>query len=196
MESTDVVLSTPRLDLAPWRSDDAQAALTIYGNPEVAHWLTPAVEPIKDQAAMREAIEGWLEVDREEMPPAGHWAVRRRADSVVVGSVTLRKLPPGDEDLELAWQFAPEHWGNGYATESAYAVARWGFEQSAHELFAVSRPGNERATRLAQRLGMSWVGETDKYYDLQLQVFRVRPPELIAPQIDASATIPAPRAAG
>jgi RimJ/RimL family protein N-acetyltransferase len=192
MESTDVLLSTPRLDLAPWSADDAASALTIYGSPEVARWLTPAVEPITDEAAMREAIEHWAELDREDTPPVGHWAVTRRADGVLVGSVTLRRLPPGDEDLELAWQFAPEHWGHGYATEAAHAVARWGFERSAHELFAVSRPGNERATRLAQRLGMSWVGETDKYYDLNLQVFRVRPPELIAPHIDGAA-VPAPR---
>src|SRR5215213_11800622 len=194
MENTDVLLSTPRLDLAPWRAEDARAALAIYGNEEVSRWLTPAVEPLRDEGAMRAAIDRWNEFDREEMPPAGHWAVRRRVDSQLVGSVTLRRLPPGDEDLELAWQFAPEYWGNGYATEAAHAVARWGFERSAHELFAVSRPGNERARRLAQRLGMSWVGETDKYYGLQLQVFRVRPPELVAPQID-SAAVPAPRSA-
>jgi ribosomal-protein-alanine N-acetyltransferase len=194
MESTDVLLSTPRLDLAPWSPDDAAAAMAIYGDPEVARWLTPVVEPIADEAAMREAIEHWTELDREDTPPVGHWKVTRRGDGVLVGSVTLRRLPPGDEDLELAWQFAPAHWGNGYATEAAHAVAKWGFERSAHELFAVSRPGNERATRLAQRLGMSWVGETDKYYDLNLQVFRVRPPELIAPHVVRGA-VPAPRSA-
>jgi RimJ/RimL family protein N-acetyltransferase len=97
----------------------------------------------------------------------------------LVGSVTLRRLPPGEEDLELAWQFAPEHWGRGYATEAARAVAQWAFENSAHELFAVTRPSNERAVNLARRLGMQWVGETEKYYGMRLDVFRVRPPELL-----------------
>jgi len=89
-------------------------------------------------------------------------------------------MPPFQEDLELAWQFAPDHWGNGYATEAARAVAAWAFDDSAHEVFAVMRPANERAEKLARRLGMQWVGETNKYYDLRLQVFRLRPPDLIA----------------
>jgi len=62
-----------------------------------------------------------------------------------VGSMTVRLMPPFREDVELAWQFDPEHWGTGYATEAARAVACWAFEGSAHELFAVMRPANERA---------------------------------------------------
>jgi ribosomal-protein-alanine N-acetyltransferase len=68
--------------------------------------------------------------------------------------------------------------GHGYATEAARAVAGRAFEESAHEVFAVMRPANERAEKLARRLGMQWVGETDKYYDLRLQVFRLRPTDL------------------
>jgi hypothetical protein len=30
---------------------------------------------------------------------------------------------------------------------------------------------NQRAEKLARRLGTEWVGETNKYYDLRLQVF-------------------------
>jgi ribosomal-protein-alanine N-acetyltransferase len=181
MENTDALLSTARLELAPWGADDAAAGLAIYGRPEVARWLSPAVEPVADEGAMRTVIERWIELDADDVPPVGHWKVTRRSDSALVGSITLRRLPPGLEDLELAWQFAPEYWGKGYAIEAAHAVAQWGFERSAHELFAVTRPGNERALSLARRLGMVWVGETDKYYDLRLQVFRVRPPELVAP---------------
>jgi RimJ/RimL family protein N-acetyltransferase len=92
-------------------------------------------------------------------------------------------MPPFQEDLELAWQFSPDYWGHGYATEAARAVAARAFENSAHELFAVMRPANERAEKLARRLGMEWVGETDKYYDLRLQVYRLRPTDLV----DASA---------
>lgn len=90
----------------------------------------------------------------------------------------MRRMPPFQEDLELAWQFSPRHWGNGYATEAAQAVAEWAFQGSAHELFAVMRPANERAEKVARRLGMQWVGETNKYYDLRLQVYRLRPPDL------------------
>jgi ribosomal-protein-alanine N-acetyltransferase len=175
-------LSTERLVLAPWTPGNAAEGLAIYGREEVARWLTPAVEPIHDEAAMRATIERWAEEDAEVDPPVGHWAVRRRDDDVLVGSITLRRMPPLREDLELAWQFAPEHWGKGYATEAARTVAGWAFDTSAHELFAVMRAANQRAERLARRLGMEWVGETDKYYDLRLQVFRLRPPDLVLAQ--------------
>ena len=177
--SKEPELRTARLVLGPWSSDDAAAGLTIFGREEVTHWLTPALSPVHDEASMADTIERWAAEDADSDFPVGHWAVRRVDDRAVVGSITLRRLPPQHEDLELAWQFAPEHWGSGYATEAARAVAQWAFDNSAHELFAVTRPANERAVKLAKRLGMQWVGETEKYYDLRLDVFRVRPPELL-----------------
>jgi RimJ/RimL family protein N-acetyltransferase len=38
------VLETDRLTLRPWRLDDAEAALRIFGDNEVARWLSPALE--------------------------------------------------------------------------------------------------------------------------------------------------------
>ena len=179
MASNQATLSTERLVLGPWTVEDATTGLTIFGTDEVTHWLTPAVEPIHDEAGMLAALERWAKEEAEAEPPVGHWAVRRREDDVLLGSITLRRMPPFQEDLELAWQFSPGHWGSGYATEAARAVAAWAFEDSAHELFAVMRKANKRGEKLARRLGMEWVGETDKYYGLRLQVYRLRPPDLV-----------------
>lgn len=179
MASQQVTLSTERLEIGPWTAEDTAAGLGIFGTEEVTRWLTPAMEPINDEAGIRATLARWAEEDAEADPPVGHWAVRRREDDVVLGSITLRRMPPYRQDLELAWQFAPAHWGSGYATEAARAVAGWAFEASAHELFAVTRPANERAAKLARRLGFQWVGETDKYYDLRLQVYRLRLTDLI-----------------
>ena len=178
MASDKIAVSTERLVMGPWTPEDASAGLEIFGSEEVTHWLAPAMEPIHDAAAMSAALERWAQEDAEAEPPVGHWAARRVQDGVLVGSITLRRMPPFQEDLELAWQFSPRYWGNGYATEAARAVANWAFESSAHELFAVMRPANERAEKVARRLGMEWVGETNKYYDLRLQVYRLRPTDL------------------
>jgi RimJ/RimL family protein N-acetyltransferase len=179
MAAKQVTLTTERLAMGPWTPEDVSAGLTIFGNDAVTHWLTPAMDPIHDDGGMLAALERWDKEDVDAEPPVGHWAVRRVQDEALVGSITLRRMPPFQEDLELAWQFSPSYWGNGYATEAARAVAAWAFERSAHELFAVMRPANERAVRVARRLGMQWVGETDKYYDLRLQVYRLRPTDLV-----------------
>ena len=189
MASTQLTLRTERLVLGAWMPEDASVGLSIFGSDEVTHWLAPAMDPIDDEAGMLAALERWVKEDADAEPPVGHWAVRRGEDQTLLGSITLRRMPPFEEDLELAWQFSPSHWGNGYATEAARAVASWAFENSAHELFAVMRPANERAEKVARRLGMQWVGETTKYYDLRLQVYRLRPTDL---DWSSSGNVPSP----
>ena len=168
-------LQTDRLLIRDWEETDAEAALEIYGSADVAQWLSPAIEQVTDPATMRAILQAWIEAQPNLVVPAGRWAVVRREDDEVVGGMLIRLLPPYEEDLEIGWQFRPAAWGNGYATEASRALMTWAFKEgSLDELFAVARPHNRRAIATATRLGMNWVGETDKYYDLNLQVYRIR----------------------
>jgi len=173
-------LVTERLLLRPWRLDDADAALGIYGDPEVSRWLSPAMDRAPDASAMRLVLEQWIAEDSRTIPPAGRWAIELREDGRLIGGAILLPLPPGDLDLEMGWQLHQSAWGHGYATEAGRAIARWAFSQAIDEVLAVVRPANRRAEATVRRIGMEWVGETEKYYDLRLQVFRVRPPDLEA----------------
>lgn len=172
------LLTTERLALRPWTEDDAEAALAVFGDASVARWLTPALARPDDADAMRDHLTRWSSDQNALVPPYGRWAVVRREDGVIIGGMELRPMPPHNEDVEIGWQLAPGYWGHGYATEAAAALARYAFSQATDEVFAVVRPGNDRAGALATRLGMEWVGETDKYYDLVLQVYRLRPSDL------------------
>lgn len=172
------LVKTTRLTLRDWTTDDARAALAIYGSAEVARWLTPALERIVDVAAMRSVLQRWQQEQPELVPPQGRWAIQRDDDDAVVGGLGIRLLPPDAEDLELSWQLNPADWGKGYATEAARALITWAFSQDIDELFSVVRPSNSRAIAAIKRLGMQWVGETTKYYGLNLQVYRLRPNDL------------------
>jgi RimJ/RimL family protein N-acetyltransferase len=171
-------LTTPRLLLRGWQVDDAEAALEIYGQSDVARWLSPAMDRVSDVDAMRALIQTWIDEDSRAVPPAGRWAMQELNSGKVIGGVVLLPLPPGDNDLEIGWQLRPDVWGQGFATEATHGVAGWAFTQEIDEVFAVVRPGNTRAAATARRNGMSWVGETDKYYGLTLQVYRLRPADL------------------
>ena len=175
----DTTILTERLRLRRWTTDDAEAALPIYGDPDITSWLAPALPPVPDLAAMSALLHTWVDDAERIVPPAGRWAVEALDDGRLVGGVVLLPMPPGDEDLELGWLLSNSERRRGYATEAGKAVARWGFEHGMPELFAVSRPNNGAAIRVATRIGMQWVGETAKYYDLLLQVYRVRPAELL-----------------
>jgi RimJ/RimL family protein N-acetyltransferase len=170
----DSPLTTDRLVIRDWSIDDADAAYEIYGSETVTHWLTPAMDQVGDVAAMRYVLHAWQEAQPSLLTPRGRWAVEERETGRVVGGLGIRLLPPFEEDLELSWQLHPKAWGNGYATEASKALIAWAFTQDTDELFAVARPNNTRAVATAKRLGMQWVGETTKYYDLRLQVFRIR----------------------
>lgn len=176
------IITTPRLRLRPWTPDDAEAALRIFGTDEVARWLTPAMTRVPDVTEMRAVLQAWVLADGAPGRPTGRWAVEERESGQLVGAATVRPLPPLDEDLELGWQLAPEAWGRGLATEAGHALAHYAFTGGEDEVFAVVRPRNARGIATARRVGMEWVGETEKYYDLRLQVFRLRKAELdIAP---------------
>jgi hypothetical protein len=41
-----------------------------------------------------------------------------------------------------------------------------------------SQGGDQPVNATARRIGMEWVDETEKYYGLRLQVFRIRPADL------------------
>jgi RimJ/RimL family protein N-acetyltransferase len=174
-----VRLVTDRLVLRPWRVEDAPAALSAYGNAEVARWLSPAMDQVRDEAAMRLVLQQWIAEGARLLTPGGRWAIELRENGAMVGGATLLPLSP-DEEYEMGWQLRPDSWGHGYATETGLALAQWGFEQGLEQVIALVRPSNERAEAVVHRLGMEWVGETEKYHDLRLQQYRLRPADLRA----------------
>ncbi|MFI6676149.1 GNAT family N-acetyltransferase [Kribbella sp. NPDC050470] len=184
-----VITESERLVIREWTESDAAAALAIYGSSEVARWLSPAMEQVPNELTMRQLLRSWIEAGKSLVLPAGRWAIVSRADGEVVGGLILSLLPPYEEDFEIGWQLKPAAWGRGLATEASHALLRWAFATGTiDELYAVARPQNLRACATARRLGMEWVGETDKYYGLAMQIYRIR-----AAELDPAPFAPEPR---
>ena len=173
------LLRTDRLVIRDWREDDAEAALAVYGDPAVARWLTPAIETVSDLGDMQKLLQRWIAESKESEAGLGHWAVTLADGGAVIGGVSLHLLREDEQDIEIGWQVAPGHWNRGYGSEAGREVIRRAFTLDIDEVFALARPANERAEAAARRLGMTWVGETDKYYDLRLNVYRIRTADLI-----------------
>jgi RimJ/RimL family protein N-acetyltransferase len=178
-------LTSRRLQLRPWTVADADAALDVYSHEDVARWLSPDMDAVRDRHEMRLVLQHWVADNHRSTPPTGRWAIELTEADRVIGGMTLLYLPPGGTDLEIGWQLAPDFWGHGYAAEAGHAVAHRALDYPGDdEVFAVVRPTNTRGAATAERIGMEWVGETDKYYDLHLQVYRVRAADLDQPLAD------------
>jgi hypothetical protein len=65
--------------------------------------------------------------------------------------------------------------GRLHGAEAGHAVAHQAFAHGVSEVFAVVRLGNTRGVATARRVEMEWVGETDKYYGLMLQIYYPEP---------------------
>jgi RimJ/RimL family protein N-acetyltransferase len=179
-------LVTDRLILRTWLVEDAEAALDVYGNAEVTRWLSPIMERVPDLLAMRLLVRQWISEDARAIPPVGRWCVQRREDDRVIGGATLLPLPPGNDDLEVGWHLRPDSWEHSYASETMFAMARWAFRHEVDELFAVVQPDNVRAAETVRANGMEWAGETDKYFERTVELYRLRPADLdrAAPRAD------------
>jgi len=179
-----------------WHEGDADPALAAYGDAEVARWLAPAMGQVPDEAAMRLLLRQWAAEDARLLTPAGRWAIELRADGRVIGGATLLPLLPDDE-YEVGWQLSPQQWGQGYGTEAGLALVRWAFAQGLEQVIALVRPTNARAAAMVRRMGMEWVGETEKYHNLRLQEYRLRPGDLTGLHLaDAAAPVIDNAAAG
>jgi len=139
------------------------------------------MDRVRDEAAMRVVLQQWVAEDARMLTPAGRWAVELRKDGQLVGGTTLLPLPPDDE-FEIGWQLRRDAWGHGYASETGIALARWAFTQGIDQVIALVRPANTRAAAAIRRIGMEWVGETEKYHHLRLQEYRLTPADLAAPE--------------
>ncbi|HSV65457.1 MAG TPA: GNAT family N-acetyltransferase [Mycobacteriales bacterium] len=171
-------LRTDRLIARAWSPDkDALAAYEIYSDPAVVRYLSSIREPVSSVDEAREYLTDWCM--RSDDPAYGFWAVQPVDGGDPIGTAFVRPLPPLNSDVEIGWHLHPAHWGKGYATEIGQATIDYAFRKGVAEVYAVIKPGNDRSAAVARRLGMEYVGRTDKYYGQEMDVYRIRPGDLL-----------------
>ncbi len=146
------VLTTPRLTLRCFREADLAPYAALNIDPEV-------VEHLGGQPFSREYTEEIAEwanglYKREGI---GLLAVERSEDSAFLGMCGLHHLDAYPDDIEIAWRFAREHWGYGYATEAALAWLDYGFNvKKLPSVISTTDEQNARSIGVMERLGMTF----------------------------------------
>lgn len=157
-------LETERLLIRPWRHIEAPRLLDILSRVEVMKWLGDGPPQL-----VTELAEAHVRIDRYDQrddPPLGMWAVERRSDGIVLGTVLLLTLPNDEHgEVEIGWHLHPDSWGSGYATEAARAVLGHGFAAGLPEIIAVAHTDNDGSIAVMQRLGMTDHGIVEKWYE-------------------------------
>lgn len=173
-----ISLETQRLRLRDWLPDEqAEQALLIYGDPVVMRYIgtgatAEGVDEVRCRLHKRNAHIAKLNNG------TGFWAIVDKR-SEILGTVILKQLPDASEQLtqdwEVGWHLKRSAWGNGYATEAARAVLNYGFKTlKLPIIYAVANPENQASIRVMQRLAMSPLGRTHKYYGVETELFELR----------------------
>ena len=81
-----------------------------------------------------------------------------RASDTLCGGVGLR-IKADHRRAELGYWIGVPYWGNGYATEAARAVVKYGFETlGLHRIFASHFANNPASARVLRKIGMRHEG--------------------------------------
>lgn len=136
-------LASERLRYRPVRHDDLDLFAAFLADEEATRYLiVPRAHTRPEAAAL---LDRWV---AQHDGAIGMYTVLAGDDTVGWTGYVRRAMRWGDE-LELGWSIRREHWGKGYATESALTLRPLGPERVVHLI----HPDNLRSVHVAERLG-------------------------------------------
>jgi ribosomal-protein-alanine N-acetyltransferase len=103
-------------------------------------------------------------------------AITLASTGELIGNVGIRAEFPGAFTAEIGFEVAPDHWGQGYATEAGAAMIDFAFRKlQYHRIEAQCVAENRRSARVLERIGMLQEGRLreaeffrDRWWDLLL----------------------------
>lgn len=118
-----IVIETPRLILREFTLNDSALVYELNKDPEVTKYTG---DPIRDKEHAREVLENTI-LPQYALYNHGRWAVHIKPGMEFIGWCGLKARPERNE-IDLGYRFMQSSWGNGFATEAAYASIRYGFQ--------------------------------------------------------------------
>ncbi len=146
--------TTQRLILRAPTLTDTPAFVAILNDFDVAKNLQKVPHPFTD-TLFREAL---IRIDRERQEGTDfNFAVTRAMDGALIGMCAINRLS-GDV-WEFGYWYGKQYWGQGYATEAAWPVMRFAFEDmGAEQLTAGWFDDNPASGAVLHKLGFKITG--------------------------------------
>lgn len=145
------MIETERLILRDMIEDDAEELLCIFSDPIAMKYFGV----IFDRARMDKWVRSNL--DHQDKHGFSLYSVVLKDNSEVIGDCGLETDEiDGKFIVGIGFDFRRAYWGNGYATEAAIAVLKFGFAQFEFDsIYGWIDPKNVPSRRVAERIGMT-----------------------------------------
>lgn len=149
-------LTTKRLILRDFEADDWAEAFAYQSDPRYLRFYE------WDQRTPDEVQEfvGTFIAQQHQRPRTKfQLAIVLRQTDELIGNCGIRLEAPESHQADIGYELSPHHWGNGYATEAARALLKFGFtELSLHRIWSWCIADNIASAHVLQRLGMRLEG--------------------------------------
>lgn len=144
------ILYTERLHLREFDVSDAKKIYELNADPEVIRYTGD--KAFVSVAETRAFLENYSDYKRNGY---GRWIVELKDTNEVIGWCGLKKHSDGMVDI--GYRFFRKNWGKGYATESAKACIKYGFEKlGIHEIIGRSAEKNIASCKVLENIGLNY----------------------------------------
>jgi len=147
-----IEFQTTRLLLRQWTPADRAPFATMNADPRVMRHF-PALLSRAESDAMADRCQALI-----EERGWGFWAVELKASGAFIGFVGLHTPSatlPFSPCVEIGWRLAADYWGQGLASEAAWAALKTGFGTlDLSEIVSFTTIENRRSRAVMARLGM------------------------------------------
>lgn len=142
------MLETERCTIQPLEKKDYSEVKSLYVNEEVRKYLGG----IPPERVFENSFNEILNLDEDSF----YGVIREKKTNDFVGLVSLDLHHDGSY-YEVSYQFLPNWWGKGYATETVQHVINYAFkERKLSKVIAETQTANTSSIRLLERLGMTF----------------------------------------
>jgi len=148
-------LLTGRLRLRAFTPDDVPDVATYCGDIDVARMTANIPHPYDETMA-----EAWISSHGNafEEGEAATFAMAIRETGKLIGAIGIH-VDKSNRAGEFGYWVGKPFWNQGYATEAARAIIRYGFEQlGLHRIYARHMTKNPASGRVMQKAGMRFEG--------------------------------------
>jgi RimJ/RimL family protein N-acetyltransferase len=163
------VLETKRLSLRHLALNDVDNLLGIFSDPDAMRYYSAT-------KGRKETID-WINWNIKSYIDHGFglWAVMRKDTSAFAGQcgLIMQRNVDGRDEVEIGYSFLREQWNHGFATEAAIACRQLGFTDfNLTHLVSLIDSENRASKRVAQKVGMLWEKEIDRW-GKRIQVYGI-----------------------
>ena len=152
-------IETARLWLRWPKAADAPAIRRYAGDLKVARWMSVIPHPYPPEAADGFILNARANNAQGTALEMVVTTLKNPRDAI--GGVGLSRRPTG---LMLGYLFAPEHWGQGYATEAARAMVGAAFALTQIErLHSGADVDNAASLHVLEKLGFAQVSQGEEF---------------------------------